>query len=112
MNVNFDALDKIPTMIKLLEKVLENQENLVDKPWLSTKEAAEYLGFSKDHIDAKVKRGEFIEGIHYHKVDSKRIFEKAILDKWVIGMDKVDLYANANANINTTINNIVEQFSA
>jgi len=53
MNVNFDALDKIPVIVKMLEEVLKNQKNIVEKPWLSTKEAAEYLGYSKDSIDKK-----------------------------------------------------------
>jgi len=110
MNVNFDVLDKIPTMIKLLEKVLENQKNIIDKPWLSTKEAAQYLGYSKDSIDSKVKNKEFIEGTHYYQRASKRMFDKNMLDKWVVGMDMIDICANAD--MNTTINNIVEQFSA
>ncbi len=110
MNVNFDVLDKIPVIVKMLEEVLKNQKNMVDKPWLSTKETAEYLGYSKDSIDRKVKNGDFLVDIHFYQRGSKRIFEKAMLDKWVVGMDQVDMYANTN--INTTINNIVNQFSA
>ena len=110
MNVNFDVLDKIPTMIKLLEKVLENQKNIIDKPWLSTKEAAQYLGYSKDSIDSKVKNKEFIEGTHYYQRASKRMFDKNMLDKWVMGMDILDI--QENVNINEAINNIIEGISA
>ncbi len=110
MNVNFDALDKIPTMIELLKQVLENQKNLVDRKWLSTKQTAEYLGYSKDAIDKKVRENEFVEGTHYYQRASKRMFDKAMLDKWVVGIDMIDICTNTD--MNNTINNIVKEFSA
>lgn len=110
MNVNFDALEQIPKILILLEKVLENQKNLVDKKWLSTKETAEYLGYSKSRIDGIVKSNEFIAGTHYYQRGSKRMFDKLMLDKWVIGMDMVDIYSNTS--INDTIKNITDQFAA
>ena len=110
MNVNFDALEQIPKIVTLLEQVLKNQNSLVDKRWLSTKETALYLGYSKNAIDSKVKSNEFIAGTHYHQRGSKRMFDKLVLDKWVIGMDMIDIYANST--INDTIKNITEQFAA
>ena len=110
MNVNFDALEQIPKILKLLEQLSDYQNNQVGKRWLSTKEAAEYLGYSKDAIDSKVKNNEFLVGTHYYQKASKRMFDKAMLDKWVIGMDMIDVYSNTN--IKDTIKNITDKFVA
>ena len=107
MNVNFDALDMIPTMLKLLEQLSEEHNNHVDKKWLSTQETAEYLGYTKKSIDAKVRSNEFILDLHYYQKSSKRMFDKNMLDKWVIGMDMIDVYKS-----NSTINNLIEEISA
>ncbi|QOY52294.1 helix-turn-helix transcriptional regulator [Candidatus Sulfurimonas baltica] len=110
MNVNFDALEQIPKILELLKQLLDTKNNQVEKRWLSTKETAEYLGYSKDAIDSKVKSNEFLAGTHYHQRASKRMFDKSVLDKWVIGIDMIDVCANSN--INATIKHITDQFVA
>ncbi len=105
MNINFEVLEQIPAMLKLLKKISEDINKQVDKRWLSTKEAALYLGYSIDSINAKVKSGDFLPGYHYYQNSSKRMFDKVVLDKWVMGED----YREMKSNIKNTIKSIVEK---
>ncbi len=86
MNINFETLEQIPTIYKMLLKINEKLENKIDKRWLSTIETSQYLGYSKDSIDFMVKKGEFILNIHYFQRERKRMFDKQALDKWVMGI--------------------------
>lgn len=102
MEINFQHLDDIPNIYKLLKILNEKIENKIEKRWLSTNETATYLGYSKDSIDSLVKKGEFIINIHYFQKERKRMFDKEALDKWVIG---INISAN---NISHKINSAVE----
>ena len=99
MNINFENLERIEEIHKIQLIILKNLKSKNEKRWLSTIEAAQYLGYSKDSIDFFVKKGEFILGIHYYQKERKRIFDKEVLDKWVIGID--------NNQIEVTIENII-----
>jgi hypothetical protein len=110
MNINFETLEQIPTIYKMLLKINEKLENKVDKRWLSTIETSQYLGYSKDSIDFMVKKGEFIIDIHYFQRERKRIFDKEALDKWVMGISEKD--NDIQQNINITIEDIVSSIAA
>ncbi|WP_434637322.1 helix-turn-helix domain-containing protein [Sulfurimonas sp. NW7] len=101
-------MEQIPAMLKLLEKISEDINKQVDKRWLSTKEAALYLGYSIDSINAKVKSGDFLPGYHYYQNSSKRMFDRAVLDKWVMGKD----YQELEADMKNTVESIVEKIVA
>ena len=110
MNINFETLEQIPTIYKMLLKINEKLENKIDKRWLSTIETSQYLGYSKDSIDFMVKKGEFIVNIHYYQVERKRMFDKEALDKWVMGITSNNDYMKNQ--IDTTIEEIISSIAA
>lgn len=110
MNINLEALDQIPNIYKLLLQLNEKFENRVEKRWLSTNETAHYLGYSKDSIDAMIKRGEFVLDIHYFQRERKRMFDKEALDNWVMGISQKDTYTQQN--ISNTIEDIISSIAA
>lgn len=110
MNINLEALEQIPQIYEILKILSEKVENKIEKKWLSTEETAQYLGYSKDSIDAMVKKGEFISGIHYYQKMRKRMFDKTALDKWVVGLDLVQ--SDFELQVNNTIEDIVSSIAA
>lgn len=108
MNINFENLDKIDDILKLLNTVLVNQQNLTPKKWLSVRELSEYLDYSTDRIH-KLKNVEFLEGIHYHKRAGKLLFDKELIDKWVIGIDTRSV--NNTVDIEDSVNKILESLA-
>lgn len=110
MNLNFESLEQIPSMHKLLLQINEKIENKIEKRWLSTLETAYYLGYSKDSIDSMVKRGELISSIHYFQRERKRMFDKEALDKWVMGISEKENLIQEN--IDMTIEDIISSIAA
>lgn len=106
MNLNFESLEQIPTIYKLLLQINEKIENKVEKRWLSTIETANYLGYSKDSIDSMIKKGELISGIHYYQRERKRMFDKEELDNWVRGI------TNQDNKIQKTLNLTIEEITS
>ena len=58
MPIDFEDISLIKPMYVLLEKVVEILEQGSTKRWLTVKELAEYLSYSKDRI-YKLKGGQF-----------------------------------------------------
>jgi len=86
MNVEFENLKLIKQMandIQLLKKLLQDSSS---KRWLSVKEVAIYLSYSKDRI-YKIKDTIFIEGIHFYKKSGKILFDRVAIDEWVISKE-------------------------
>lgn len=110
MELNFEALEQIPKIYMLLNQLNEKVENNVEKRWLSTLETAKYLGYSKDAIDAMVKKNEFIQGIHFYQAHRKRMFDKQALDKWVMGITEQPQHIEQT--INNTIEDILSSIAA
>ena len=77
MEINFDNLKKIDTILEKIE-ILEQKINS-EKRWLNINEASNYLGYSKDHIH-KLKESYFIENKHYYKKSGRILFDKLELD--------------------------------
>ena len=110
MNVNFETLSQIPDIYQLLLQLNEQIENRVEKRWLSTTETAHYLGYSKDSIEKKKKKGEFIVNVHYYQVERKRMFDKQALDKWVMGITSNN--DSVKNKIDATIEGIISSMVA
>ena len=89
MNVEFENINLIKQMshdIQLLRKLLLDTNK---KRWLSVKELAIYLSYSKDRI-YKFKDTIFIEGIHFYKKSGKILFDRVAIDEWVISKEKTN----------------------
>lgn len=94
MNINIEALDQIPQIFEMMKLLSKQMENNVEKRWLNISEAANYLGYSKDHLH-KLKESSFIIGQHYYKKSGKLLFDKNELDKWVMTTPVNNIDANA-----------------
>ena len=86
MNVLLENLELLPQILEKLIFIEKSLENFQTKRWMNVKELGKYLGYSNDHI-YKLRDGEFIEGIHYHK-KGKLLFDRIEIDKWVVGDQK------------------------
>ena len=72
--------------MQLLKQILQNTNA---KRWLSVKELAIYLSYSKDRI-YKIKDSTFIESIHFYKKGGKILFDRVAIDEWVISKEKTN----------------------
>ena len=100
MNLNIEALNKIPQILEIVKLLNEKIENKIEKRWLNVAEAAYFLGYSKDHIH-KLKANHFIEGKHYYKKAGRVLFDKLELDNWVT-------ISPTNKDINSIANKLLE----
>lgn len=82
----FEQIDnKMNELLKRMDKLEE--KIFGEKRWLNVSEAAKYLGYSKDHIH-KLKSEHLMDGVHYHKVAGRVLFDKLELDYWVTTKSK------------------------
>jgi len=106
MNINFESLNDISTILTLLTSVNEKLEKgVVEKRWLNTRELANYTGYKFETIKSKIKKGDFIQGVHYFKKGGILLFDKVEVDNWVMGVKSAN---NVDYN-NTQVNNIVDE---
>ena len=105
MNINFENLNKIDEILKLLNQIHLNQSTQSSKKWLSVKELWIYLDYSKDRIH-KLKGVEFFDGVHYYKRSWKLLFDKDMIDKWVVWIDTKNI--NWTVDVQDTVNNILD----
>jgi hypothetical protein len=108
MNINFESLEKIPYLIEVMEDIKKSLDTKVDKRWLSVKELSKYIDYSTDRIH-KLKGIEFLEGVHFHKRGGKLLFDKEMIDKWVLGLD---IESMNHINIIDYTNDIVNNLAA
>ena len=87
MEIPFETLQRLPLIEKKLDQVLGLLENRECKRWLSSKEAAQYLGYSADGIRKLIKNGDLKSGVHFHQRHRKLIFDADSLDRWITGSD-------------------------
>ena len=80
---NINLIKSIAKDIEMIKKALQTNRA---KRWLSVKELAEYLGYSKDRI-YKIKSDHWIEGIHFHNKTGKILFDRVAIDDWVVGKE-------------------------
>ena len=103
MNVNFESLGKIDEIYNLLLLLKNEVNNNIEKRWLTSEELSLYIGYSKESIKNMIKNEEFVIDLHYYKKHRKNIFDKAEIDKWIMGSNK----ANTN-NYELLANRILE----
>ena len=86
MNVNFEHLQLIPTLLNEIKALKLNQAMSSDKRWLNTRELSDYIGYSMDSINKMVKDDIFIDGVHYYKPSKKLLFDKEQVNNWIVGI--------------------------
>lgn len=79
MNIKYEYLELIPTLLEEIKSLKQNAS--AEKRWLNVAEVANYIGYSKNRIHA-LTNDEFIEGTHYYK-KGKLLFDRFELDNWV-----------------------------
>jgi excisionase family DNA binding protein len=84
MNVNFENLNKIEEILITLKKIEQN--NIIQKRWLSVKELSEYINYSKDRIYSMLD-SEFIENKHFYR-KGKILFDRLEVDAWITSSKK------------------------
>lgn len=77
---NINLIKQIAHDIELIKQSLMKQ---TEKRWLTVKELAQYLGYSKDHI-YHLKEETFLEDIHFFKKTGKILFDRVAIDSWVL----------------------------
>lgn len=90
MNVNFESLGKIDEIYNILLLLKNEVNNNIEKRWLTSEELSLYIGYSKESIKNMIKNEEFVIDLHYYKKHRKNIFDKAEIDKWIMGSNKAN----------------------
>ena len=88
MNINFENLEKIEDVLKILQVMQLNIANKDERRWLSTKELSLYIPYSVETINKKVQNGYFIEGVHFYQKEKTRFFDREKIDEWILSSDK------------------------
>jgi hypothetical protein len=114
MTIDFSFLKLIPTILEYLKNIEDKIDTNIEKRWLNSSELALYTGYKLETIKSKVKKGDFIQGLHYYKRDGKLLFDKKEIDRWVMGISKsvennkeLDKN-NKDSESDTYISNIIE----
>lgn len=87
MKIDLTPLESIPKIENQLKIITQKLDSNVDKRWLNTTELATYTGYKLETIKSKIKKNDFMLGIHYFKRDGKLLFDKFEVDKWVMGIN-------------------------
>ncbi len=90
MNINFESLGKIDEIYNILLLLKNEVNNNIEKRWLTSEELSLYIGYSKESIKNMIKNEEFVIDLHYYKKHRKNIFDKAEIDKWIMGSNKAN----------------------
>ncbi len=111
MNIELENLTIIPDIKKRLIAIENLLSVSTDKRWLNTKELALYLGYSVESVHKMVHKGELIPGVHYHKKFKKLLFDKQVIDRWVMGIQTSGDMTDMGNVVNSTIENIMASVS-
>lgn len=99
MNINFENLEKIEEIYKLLILMRDEKLNQFEKKWLTTEELSLYIGYSKESIKKMISYEELQLNKHYFKVAKKNLFDKQAIDKWIMGIEEeVNFNSEAKAD--------------
>ena len=108
MDINFESLNDISKILTLLTSVNEKLEKgTVEKRWLNTRELAEYSGYKFETIQSKIKKGEFIKGVHYYKKGGMLLFDKVEVDNWVMGVKSANNINYENEKTNSIVDDVL-----
>jgi len=109
MNINFESLNDISKILTLLTSVNEKLEKgTVEKRWFNTRELAEYSGYKFETIQSKIKKGEFIQGVHYFKKGGMLLFDKTEVDNWVMGVKSANNVTFENAEVTNIVDDVLD----
>jgi hypothetical protein len=57
-------------------------------PWVLIKRVVELLGYTDDAIRAKIKKGVWLQGVHWRKAPDGRIFLNLLaIQRWIEGKE-------------------------
>jgi hypothetical protein len=105
MKIDFEALQRLPVIENKLDRIVKLLESQGHKRWLTSKEAAHYIGYSAETIVKLIKRGDLVMGVHYYRKNRKLIFDAFALDRWVMGIGE----EKPPAEIDGIIGEIIEK---
>lgn len=106
-------IEEITQISKMLVSIKESlATGSIQKRWFNTKELSEYLGYKRETILSKVKKNDFLLGIHYYKQGGLLLFDKLAVDNWVMGIRSTNDIAYENDKINSTIEDILSSIAA
>ena len=113
MNINFESLNDISKILTLLTSVNEKLEKgTLEKRWFNTRELAEYSGYKFETIQSKIKKGEFIQGVHYFKKGGMLLFDKTEVDNWVMGVKSANNINFKHTEVESIVDDILPVFIA
>lgn len=106
MEIGLEHLEMIPTILSELEQMKKILSEDRYKRWLTVKELAIYLGYSKDTI-YKLKGDYFVEGTHFYNKTGKLLFDRVAIDDWVVSdnksVHKESIQQRVNAIVETVL---------
>ena len=113
MTVDFKTLEQIPQILDVvvLLKTLMEQGNL-EKRWFNTNEVAQYTGYKLETIKSKIKKNDFIQGVHYFKRDGKLLFDKVEIDNWVMGIKSSNNLAFEKETTEDIVNGVLSSIAS
>ena len=66
MNIDFEALSKIPQLLEMIAEIKKTLEaGTIEKRWLNKQEMIAYSGYSDDALTVKRRPNDLVENIHY-----------------------------------------------
>jgi len=100
---NINLIKEMAKDLELIKKALTNQSA---KRWMSVKELAQYLGYSKDHI-YHLKEETFLEDIHFYKKTGKILFDRVAIDSWVLeGFNTNDTHKSQRQIVDNVLSSV------
>lgn len=108
MKVALEHLELLPKILKEIEYIKKTLDDNTTKRWLSVKELAEYLSYSKDTI-YKLKTTHFVEGIHYHTPTGKVLFDRIAIDEWVMSGETDSQKKEAKKIVDDILSSVIKK---
>lgn len=84
MNINFENLERIEEVYKLLLLMKHESKIHIEKRWLTSDELATYTGFSLGTIKKLIKEKKLKAGIHFYQKIKRNTFDKQKIDEWIM----------------------------
>ncbi|MFP4333636.1 MAG: helix-turn-helix domain-containing protein [Campylobacterales bacterium] len=106
-SVDFSFLELLPEIKEDIEIIKKSLENSSKKKWLSVKELAEHLSYSKDRI-YKLKSEVFRENEHFYKKGGKILFDRVAIDEWAIKGDNDETIHSQRQVVDRLLSSIKE----
>lgn len=92
-----DIQERLEYAIGLFEKTLAELDRINDRyqsPFMSTEQACEMIGCSRKTL-LEYRRDHWKKGIHYFPQDQKVLYNRELIQDWVINRDCPDAHLRA-----------------